>query len=405
MKRIYLDYASLTPIDKEVKKVMMKYMGEEFGNPSSIHAVGVEAKNELGRSRKICSEFLNAHIDEVFFTGSGTEANNLAIMGTVEANFRKGIKYENQHVVVSSIEHSSVLECAKVLSAKGVSMTYLNVDKNGLVLLGELKSALNEKTVLVSVMMVNNEIGVVEPVRDIAKIIRDYNKKEKTNSEQSENVHNGKVIFHTDASQSALYLELNVETLGVDLLTIDSHKVNGPRGIALLYKKRGVEIDAVIHGGGQESGLRSGTENLPAICGFARALEMAKATAKRKKESERIALLRNEFEAKVLRAFPKSFAVSSSVERIPHISNIVFPNIDNEYFVLCLDALGIYCSTKSSCLRDEDESYVLKAIGLEKSARGGSVRFSFGKWNKRSELPYILKMILKCYNLGHGTLK
>lgn len=392
--RIYLDYASLTPIDPAVIKEVGKFSVIEYANPSSWYKEGVIAKNALDDGRKRVAGFLSAHPDEIVFTSGGTESNNLAIIGAVESLHTRGVDYEMMHVIVSVIEHSSIRECANYLNGKGVAIDVISVGKDGVVQLGELKSKITPKTVIVSVMMVNNEIGTIQPIKEIAKIVRDA-KKTKSESKNSKQV--GETndvasqdpfafqdfnypIFHTDASQAVQFEELNVDKLGVDLLTLDGAKIYGPRGVGALYIRRSTPITSTVHGGGQEFGLRSGTENIPSIMGFAKAMDIA--MANRAKETERIVILKEYFftELKKIRADIKA---NPDTGGAPHILNVSIPKIDGEFFVMQLDARGVACSTKSSCLRDEDESYVLKSIGAD-SRR--SIRFSLGRWTEKGDV-------------------
>jgi len=343
VKRIYLDYASLTPIDKGVMKEMKKYSKREYGNPSALYASGVKAKKALDEARLRVANILHAHPDEIVFTSGGTEANKLVLE-----------TFAGKKIIISNIEHSSIIKNAKA--------ERVPVD------LDIIKKSITQDTALVSIMLVNNEIGSIQPIKEIAKIVRDANKNLNT-----------EILFHTDACQAPLHLPLYVEKLGVDLLTLDGSKMYGPRGIGMLYVKRGtVKI------------VRKGTENLPGIMGFAYALEMAEKM--REKETTRVAELKDYFITE-LQKINKEIKVNGSLENsVPNILNVSIPNIDNEFFILQLDAMGIECSTKSACLRDEDESYVLKAIGADSR---NSVRLSFGRGTRRGELRKVLKIIEK----------
>ncbi len=385
MKRIYLDYASLTPIDGRVLREMKKYSGFIYANPSSLHKEGVATKKAMEEGRKRIAEFLNAHADEIVFTSGGTEANGLAMEGSLWAAHRSG--NAKPHMITTAIEHSSIMETANMLEKHGVEITRLKVNSTGLIDLNELKKAIKPSTFMVSIMTVNNEIGSVQPIREIAKIVR-HARAHVTKSNYP--------LFHTDAAQGAMHTSLNVEQLGVDLMTIDSSKVYGPRGVGALFVRRGTPIEQMIFGGGQERGLRSGTENVPAIMGFARALDIA--AQEREKESVRLSDLK-EFFIDSLKKINPSITLNgaSDSESAPNIANVSIPGIDNEFFILQLDAKGIAVSTKSSCLRDEDESYVLKAVGADS---GTSVRFSFGKWTKKSDLIKTLKIIAKIDSVG-----
>lgn len=348
MKRIYLDYASLTPIDKQVRRVIERYETEDYMNPSALYASGVVAKKAVLEAQERIAKIIHAHADEIIFTSGGTESNNLVLKN-----------FQGKHIIISSIEHSSIIKNAQAL--------HVPVDKNGIVDLEELKKAITPETALVSIMMVNNEIGVIEPMHEIAKILRGARKR-----------FNSKILFHTDACQ-AMYLPLHVEKFGVDLMTLDGSKIYGPRGVGMLYAKRGtVEIS------------RAGTENVPGIMGLATALELADKF--RDKEFKRLTQLKNFFTSELKKKYPEIKINGDPILTSPHILNISIPDIDNEFFVLKLDAKGIECSTKSACLKDEDESYVLKAIGANSK---NSIRFSFGRTTTERELKKVLKIIAK----------
>ncbi|MFA6432213.1 MAG: cysteine desulfurase family protein [Candidatus Paceibacterota bacterium] len=390
MKRIYLDYASLTPVDPRVLREMKAFSAPKYANPSSLYKEGVAAKKTMEEGRKKVAEFIRAHSDEIVFTSGGTEANGLALEGVGLAAHRSEI--QKPHLIISGIEHSSIMEQVGMLEKHGVEVTRLAVDSSGVVSLDELKKAIKPSTFLISIMTVNNEIGTVQPIREIAKIVRWA----RTNTTKS-----NYPLLHTDACQAALHYDLNVEQLGVDLLTLDGSKVYGPRGIGALYIKRNTPIEPIIYGGGQERGLRSGTENVSAIMGFAKALELA--GKERTKETVRINGLKADF-LRGLKAIRPDMSVNPSQDKLsatsPHILNVSIPGIDNEFFVLQLDAAGIAISTKSSCLRDVEESYVLKAIGAHSKE---SVRFSFGRWTKPGDIRKALKTIgnLACRQAGN----
>ena len=400
-RRIYLDYASLTPIDPQVIREVNKYSSITYTNPSSLYFEGVSAKKALIQGRKIVADFINAHSDEIVFTSGGTEANNLALNGVIQSARANGI--EKPHIIISSIEHSSIIETVNILEKQGCEVTRLSVNHSGIVSLDELRKSIKANTVLVSIMTVNNEVGTIQPIREIAKIVRRARLKsdepaggdsspDLSEAKRRENpvaprgrMNNVYPLFHTDSAQAAIYQDLNVEKLGVDLLTLDGSKAYGPRGIGCLYIRRNTPINPIIYGGGQEFGMRSGTENLPAIMGFAKALQIAKIQVLRFRIQELKDMM-----ISGLKAIYPNIVVNGGGEVSPHVLNVSIPGIDNEFFVLQLDAKGVACSTKSSCLRDEDESYVLKAMGIDSKI---SVRFSFGKWTKKREIGRALKVI------------
>jgi len=435
-KRIYLDYASLTPIDPRVMREMRKFSAPKYANPSSWYREGVDAKKVKEASRKTVADILHAHPNEIIFTSGGTEANGLAVEGVVRAAKQRGI--EKPHIVISAIEHSSIMETCKMLETHGCEITKIGVDDTGVIILDELKKSIKPNTVLISVMTVNNELGTIQPIREIAKIIR-HTKSENesirvrladTISSVPKNEEENDVakktsqvvrypLFHTDAAQAPLYNELYVEKLGVDMLTLDGSKIYGPRGIGALCIKRGTPIEPIIYGGGQESGMRSGTENLPSIAGFAKAMEIMinknakiKTCLPRRREIQNVVTMRQFMIEGLLKIRPdikvngpndemKNISAESNSDHraggsvkvltvSPHILNVSIPRIDNEFLVMQLDAKGVSCSTKSSCLRDENESYVLRAIGANSKE---SVRFSFGRWTKKRDIKKVLKIM------------
>lgn len=377
-RRIYLDYASITPIDRLVVREMEKYSTEGYANPSSVYREGVFAKKALEQARGGVANYIGAHPDEIFFTSGGTEANNIAILGVVEYLHKQGIKYSDIHILASAIEHSSVLECVRYIATLGVQIDFVNIESNGVISLEDFKKKLRPNTALVSVMTVNNELGTIQPIKEIAKIIRNYKQN------VSSRIGIKYPLFHTDAAQALLF-DLNVEKSGVDMLILDGSKIYGPRGVGCLYAKRHTPICPILHGGGQENGLRSGTENIPAIMGFAKALDIAK--EERENEFKRLTILREYFISKLqnLRADIMIYGHDAPVS--PHILNISIPNINNEFFVLQMDVRGVAISTKSSCLRDEDESYVLRSIGADSKT---SLRFSFGRYTKKRDIDRVI---------------
>lgn len=347
MKRIYLDYASLTPIDKGVIKIINKYSGKDYTNPAAIYYSAVKAKNAIDDAKLRISKILHIHSDEIIFTSGGTESNQLILNSFID-----------KQILISSIEHSSIINNKKAI--------HVSVDKEGIIDLELLKKTINNETALISVMMVNNEIGSIQPIQEIVKIARDFSKK-----------FNTKIYVHTDACQAIVHFPLYLEKLGVDFMTLDGHKMYGPRGIGMIYVKRGsIKIE------------RPGTSNTPAILGFAHALEIVDKI--KEKENIRIKNLKSNFFSELIKIDPNIKINGNLNNTSPHILNITIPNIDNEFFVLKLDAKGIECSTKSACLRDEDESYVLREI---KANSKNSVRFSFGRNTTNADLKYSLKVI------------
>ncbi len=388
-RTIYLDNASTTPLDPRVLKAMVPFLKSEFGNPGSIHALGVEAKKTLENARKTVARVLSLHPDDIVFTSSGTESNNLAILGFFRAFQKKGKKLSKLHAVTSVIEHSSVLEVFRVLEREGLQVTYLPVSGDGVVDLALLKKLLKQETVFVSIMYANNEIGTVQPIREIAKVLRQHaNVSGKTRA---------KPVFHVDASQAPLYLDMQVDRLGADLITLDGQKMYGPKGVGVLIVRHGVELQPLIYGGGQERGLRSGTEHIPGIVGFARALEIA--VSEREKEISRLTILRDYFIKKILTLFPHAVLNGSPTLRLPGNINISIPETDTEFLTLQLDAEGVLVSTKSSCMRDSEDSYVVRALGGKKFRAAHSLRISLGRFTTKKDIDTTLAILRKKKNI------
>ena len=418
--RVYLDNASTTPISREVKRAMDKYMTQEFGNPNSIHKMGVVAKNAVENARKSVASVFNSHLDEIIFNSGGTEGNNAAIFGVFNRLRKNGIKYSDMRAVTTNIEHSSVSECFKELERRGVVVDYAPVDENGIIDPLKIKELLKPETVLVSVMYANNEIGIIQPIKEIAKVIRNFKKNLQPttyNLQPSKNslpptTYNLKPSsppttynlqpttfphFHTDACQAPLFLNLNVQELGVDLMTIDGQKIYGPKGVGALFIKRGVMIEPIIYGGGQEKGLRSGTENVPLIVGLAKAIEIA--GKNRIKNSEWISEVRDYGIRKIEEKIPQAVLNGDRMKRLPNNINISIPGIDPEFVVLQLDEGGIVCSTKSACLKDESVSYVIAALGKDEKYSQSSLRFSLGLDTTRKDMDYLVKMLTEFVKL------
>jgi len=419
---IYLDHAGATRIDKKVLKKMSKYEKGFFANPSAIYSGGVKAREVIEESRSKIAKLINAHSDEIIFTGSGTESVALALLGVIEnyesASAQDGLRIKNEnteykipHIITSKIEHPAVLENCKIMEERKMAeVTYISVDKNGIINLEELRDSLKENTILVSIMYANNEIGTIEPIEEVAKIIRHFKK----GKSAPQGLASGSLearpfpafknefvfpIFHTDACQAMNYLFTeNIEKLGVDMMTFNSSKIYGPKGIGVLYKKRSVELSPLYAGGGQEFGLRPGTENISQIVGLAEAFEI---TNKIKyKESKRLTKIRNYGIEKLLSLSENSgykIILNGDKEvRLPNNINISISDISSELLVIELSAKGIFVSEKSACKsEDENESYVIKAIRETDSNSenniNGSLRISLGRCNKMSDMDVLYK--------------
>lgn len=383
MKRIYLDHASTTYLAREVKTAMEPYWVRNFGNPSSIYDEGRIAKKAIADSRSRVAEILGCRPDEIIFTCGGTESDNLGILGASRANKSRG-----KHIVTLKTEHHAVLHSFDALKKEGFETTLIDVDSEGFVDLKKLSAALKENTILVSVAYANNEIGAIQPMPEIAKIIREHRRR--YNSQFP--------LFHTDAIQAAGYLDLNVEKLGVDLLSLNGSKIYGPKGVGALYIRRGVNVEPIIYGGGQERNLRSGTENVPGIIGFAKALELVQKN--REKESGRLIKLRDYFIKEILKRIPDATlngplpAQAGKENRLPNNINISFYGIEGEAAVLYLDAKGISCSTGSACSSTSLEpSHVIMSLHRSYEYAHGSLRFSLGKITAKKDLDYVLEVL------------
>lgn len=371
MEAIYLDNAAVAPVSPKVKKEMDRGI-KIYGNPSSFNDSGRLAAKELAEARLKVARFLGAHAEEIIFTSSGSEANNMALMGPALIA-PKGKK----EILTTPIEHPSVLEPVKFLQHEGKNRRCIKVDEFGFVDISDLFSKISDKTFIVSVMYANNEIGTIEPIVKIGKIIRSLKHRP---------------LFHVDACQAAGYLDMNVNRLGIDLLTFNGSKIGGPRGVGVLYIRKGVKLASHVLGGGQERGLRAGTENLPAILGIAKAVELMD-----KKESIRLTKLRDYFIGKVKQILPE-VRINGPVgeSRLPNNINISVPRLDSENLLLELDKYCIRAGSGSACTsRSVEPSHVLKAIGVEKRYLSGALRFSLGRETTKKDLDYVLKVLPK----------
>ncbi len=392
-KNIYFDYAGATPIDSKTAKIVDFFERRFFANPSAIHADGVKVRNIIEDCRGKIAKLINAHNDEIIFTGSGTESDALAILGVIRG-WRIKNKDKIPHILTTKIEHPAVLENCRILESLGeAEVTYISVDKNGIINLEELEDSLKENTVLVSVMYANNEIGTIQPIQEIAKIIRHFKKLKNLSLP----------LFHTDACQAMNYLYTdNIEKLGVDLMTFNSSKIYGPKGVGVLYKKRNIELCPIYSGGGQEFGLRSGTESVSLISGFSFMFEVVNKI--KQKESERLIKIRDYGIEKLLALSGisgyKIILNGDKNKRLPNNINISILGISSELLVIELSAMGIFVSEKSACKSDDSsKSYVIDAIRKVCSRKGkeedGSLRISLGRGTKKSDIDYLLKSINK----------
>ncbi len=368
-KYIYLDHAATTPLDPKVLKTMLPYFTKNYGNPSSLHELGREAQQAVENSRKTIAKLLNAQPEEIIFTSGGTESINLAI---------KGIAFQKKkgHIITSQIEHAAVLETCKYLETKGFESTYLPVDKTGQVSPQEVEKTIRNDTVLISIHYANNEIGTIEPIAKIGKIARKH-----------------QILFHTDACQAGSLL-LDVKKLNVDLLTLNGSKIYGPKGVGLLYKREGVSLEPLFHGGGQEAGFRSGTENVSGIVGLARALELVQKDKER--ENQKLESLRTYFVAQVKKEIPSVIINGHTTLHLSNSISLSLPGLEAETILRYLDQEKIYVSTGSACSSNQIEvSHVLKAIGLSDETTRGTVRFTLGKETTKKELKKVVRVLVK----------
>jgi len=386
MKKIYLDYAATTPVDEEVLKEMLPYFNKKFGNASSIHSFGQEAIAAIDKSREKIAKFFNCDFGEIIFTGSATEANNLAIKGIVH-NFCYSKSYVRSHIISTKIEHESVLEPLKELERAGHEVTYLSVNKEGLIKISDLEKSIKNNTILVSIIYANNEIGTIQPIKEIRKLLEKINKKRRENGLF-------KIYFHTDAVQALNYLECRPDWLKVDLLTFSGHKIYGPKGIGGLYVRKDTPLSPIISGGGQEFGWRSGTENVSHIVGLAKAVELV--FQNREKHSKYILDLRNKLWKNIIK-YNKGAKLNGSLSsRLPNNLNVRFAGLSNEMLIVALDQAGIAVSAGSACSsRALAASHVLKAMGLTSKQMGESIRITLGKNTTKEEIKKAAEIINK----------
>jgi cysteine desulfurase len=373
-KRIYLDNAATTRIDPRVLDAMIPFFNETYGNASSMHDFGTKAKVALHNSRKTIAGAIHAEPEEIIFTSSGTEANNLAVKGVALANRSKG-----NHIIVSSIEHDCILNTAHWMEEQGFRVTYLRVDSSGIVEPKLLERLIRPDTILVSVMHVNNEIGTVQPLREIGQVCHRYG-----------------VLLHSDACQSFGKIPINVLTQNIDLLTLNAHKMYGPKGVGALFIRKGINIKAMMHGGGQESGLRSSTENIPAIAGFAKATELC--LEEMESESKRIKAMRDYLTNYLFQNYEDFYINGSQEQRLYNNLNFSFHGLEGETIrlLLLLDELGVAVSAGSACSSNDksnNASHVLQAIGLNQFEARGAVRVSFGRYNTMDEVKNFTEII------------
>ena len=375
MKNIYFDNAATTKLDEEVLQEMMPYLTENYGNASSIYKIGREARKAVETAREQIAKVLNCKPNEIYFTAGGSESDNTAIKGIARANKNKG-----NHIITSKIEHPAVLETCKELEKEGFEVSYISVDENGIINLEELKNAIKPTTILITVMLANNEIGTIQPIEEIGQIAKENH-----------------IYFHTDAVQAVGSIKIDVQKLNIDSLSLSGHKFYGPKGIGALYVKTGVRFEKLIAGGHQERNKRAGTENVAGIVGIGKAIELAYSNLD--EHNEKIRKLRDYYVEQVKEKIPYIKINGDMEKRLPGNSNISFKFIEGEGLLLNLDLKGIYASSGSACTSGSlDPSHVLLAIGLPHEIARSSLRITIGKYNTKEEVDYLVETLVEIVN-------
>lgn len=372
-RQIYMDHSSTTPVDAEVTQAMLPYFSDKFGNPSSLYSIGREARRGMEEARAKVAELIGAKKEEIIFTGSGTESDNLAIKGYAYRNRKKG-----DHIITSSIEHHAVLNTCKFLESQGFRVTYIPVSKEGLVNPADVEKAITSKTILITIMHANHEIGTIQPIEEIGRIAKEKN-----------------LAFHTDAVSTVGKIPVNADALGVSLLSMSAHKIYGPKGVGALYIRKGTSVEPLLHGGGHERDIRSGTENVPGIVGFGKAAQLAK---ERLPESAKLTKLRDSLIKGVLE-IKDSYLNGHPEKRLPDNVNVRFSYIEGESMILNLDMKGIAASTGSACSsKSLEPSHILIATGLRHEEAHGSLRFTLGRGNTQEDIDYVVSVLPEIVN-------
>lgn len=370
MNLVYLDHAATTPVKEEVLKEMLLYFSTNYGNASSIYSIGRRSKKAIEIAREKVAKSIGCNEQEIYFTSCGSESDNLAIKGVARANIKKG-----KHIITSKIEHPAVLNTCKSLENDGYEVTYLNVDKKGFVDLEQLKNSINEETILVTIMFANNEIGTIQNVKEISEI-----------------AHKKNAIFHTDAVQAVGNIKIDVNELGIDLLSMSAHKFYGPKGVGALYVKDGVEFTKIQDGGSQENNKRAGTQNVPGIVGLGKAIEIA--TLNLENYNSKLLKLRNYFISEITKKYEEVIINGDLKNRLPGNINISFPDIDGKELLMKLDSKNICVSTGSACSSGHIKtSHVLTAIGATRRYAGGALRITLGEQNTVEDIEYLIETL------------
>ncbi len=379
MKRIYMDHSATTPVAPEVLEAMLPYFSDKFGNASSLHSFGLEAKEALEASREKVAKLLGANPEEIIFTSGGTESDNLALKGIAYRNREKG-----KHIITTTIEHPAILEVCHKLKTQGFDITYLPVTGEGFVDPAALESAIRKETILISVMHANNEIGTIQPLKEIGRIAAERD-----------------IYFHTDAVQSTGKIPIDVDDMGLDLLSLSAHKLYGPKGVGALYVRKGTRTESITQGGGHERNLRSGTENIAGIVGLARAAELCQQTMT--EEAQRLSGLRDRLAKLVLDNVKDCWVNGSMKNRLPSNLNFGFKYVEGESLLLFLDSKGIAVSTGSACSSKKLEpSHVLLALGLNPVECHGSMRITLGRSNTEEDVDFVAKSIAEAVERFRG---
>lgn len=372
MKNVYMDYSATTPVKKEVLDAMLPYFSEHFGNPSSLYSIAQESKEALEKARGQVASLIGAKANEVFFTAGGSEADNWALEGVADA-----LKDKGNHIITTKIEHHAILHTAEYLEKHGIDVTYLDVDAEGRVNPVDVEKAITDKTVLISIMMVNNEVGTIEPIKEIAEI-----------------AHNHGILLHTDAVQALGNVPIDVNDMGIDLMSMSGHKIYGPKGVGALYIRKGTKISNFIHGGAQEMKKRAGTENLAGIVGFGKAAELAKENLE--SHINRVSELRDYFISEVTSKIPDTIVNGSMEHRHPGNANISFEYIEGESMLILLDMNGISVSTGSACSsKSLTPSHVLSAMGIPVERIHGTLRFTIGDPTTKEDIDYVIEKLVE----------
>ena len=370
MRNVYLDYSATTPVKDEVLREMIPYFTENFGNPSSLYTMGLESKEAVETARKRVADLIGADAKEIYFTGCGSEADNWAVFGTADKLSAKG-----KHIITTEIEHHAMLHSCEFLEKHGFEVTYLKPEADGTISPETLENAVTDQTVLISIMMVNNEVGTIEPIKELAAVAKKHN-----------------ILFHTDAVQALANVPIDVKELGVDMLSMSAHKIYGPKGIGALYIRKGLRISTYLHGGAQEMGRRAGTENLPGIVGFGKAAELAAADMEHHIAHSRE--LRDYLVKRITEEIPDTFVNGSLKQRHPGNANITFKYIEGESILLMLDFKGISVSTGSACSsKSLKPSHVLSALGVPVEMIHGTVRFTVGDFTTKEDIDYTVETL------------